>query len=364
MCRQRPLLLLVAVILILQLCTSCRQANDTTYTPVQDIPPTFVNTPNLAPSPTQLPNELAKDYLAKTNEYLQQMEKAKAVQTLEEGIRKLGGSSALGSFELLNKWWDTTLWNAEGGVQRLSETDAKQLCGIAELLCDVDCYLFSNELSAENMFTIFTYFADRYIYLSAEANYSVRRDVMDGYHILVAENNNLDYAENPIIFPPDTVKVMLSDLFGYWRDSLPHEYYAARWNANSFHEYMNEITMEYESNNWGADKYPEFDAMEDGAYFYDPGEPRAPAYALQEYAYLGEDTFYVILNGDGIDGEDFVPKNDFVHLIVKRTDTPFGFTIIAKPQDLHPNREKTLICEGWKLPENMVWVGDEAQWHS
>ena len=75
------------------------------------------------------------------------------------------------------------------------------------------------------------------------------------------------------------------------------------------------------------------------------------------YRYLGDGLYYVVLDGDdsGLPGPEegrtgIIP--DFMHLVVKRSKSMWGFTVVAKLHDAY--EDYSLLKESWTLPEDMT----------
>jgi tetratricopeptide (TPR) repeat protein len=287
--------------------------------------------------------ECEKAYAQLMQIYVQCKQKDIALQTLETGIAALGGSQAQESEQLMALWWDTMLWNTEGDTQELSSQDRLLLYALADFFSNTECYLLTDELSASGMFAVFEFYADHYIEANPPQEYWA--ELYNQYPVLRPGNED----DELVILLPNTVKKLISDLFGIWREGLPNEYYALAWGAKDYAAYVQEIAK-------GYPEYATFADM-DGAYFYEPSDSESPKYLLQGYKYLGDDMFYVVLCGDWTtqSDEEFKWIDGLVHLVVKRADTGFGFTLLAKPQDLFAEGNRSLIQPGWSKPALTPW---------
>jgi hypothetical protein len=289
--------------------------------------------PMLSPEITSEESKTPSHYIEQAEELLAHNQKERALQILKEGIFALGGSQAPESAALMALWWNTMLWNAEGEEQELTAEDMASINEMVGLISHTDCYLLKDELSVKEMFSLFKLYA---------YHWWAEFDKNDNEYLVLYPDSEW---HELIVLPPDTVREMIGDVFGVWRDDLAEEYYAN--NAEELQEVMED--------------YPEYVAYADmkGAYFYEPGDPDYLSTLVQGYEYLGDDIFYVVfyydctskvdMFGEQIEEGDWI--ENFVHVIVKRANNRFGFTVLAKPQDRRLDGISTLIQSGWKQIE-------------
>jgi hypothetical protein len=323
----------------------------------------------LSPEIISEENKTPNHYIEQAEKLLAHNQKDRALQILKEGIFALGGSQAPESAELMALWWDTMLWNPENDSQALTAEEQENIFDIAELLSGTRCYLQSNELPARSLFQVF-----KYIHWDVTAEKS--EAIANAYPFY--SPNDARYADL-LVFPLDTVERFIRDLFGVRRENLVQEYYMDRFGRSDYAQFiaaeyfLNPIYTKADVDYWDALNYMEVletemkenteyiesvdFPYEENTYYLAAGDPEAPKYWLQGYQYLGDNMYYVILYGDYItkDEEDINLVDGLVHLIVKRSDTPLGFTAIAKPQDLFAEGNRSLIQPGWSKPALTLW---------
>lgn len=104
----------------------------------------------------------------------------------------------------------------------------------------------------------------------------------------------------------------------------------------------------------------------DGTFVVDGSDLIYHELLVSGYRYLGGDgLYYVVLDGDdsGLPGPEegligIIPN--FMHLIVRRSDSKWGFTVVAKLHDAY--KDTTLLKEGRTVPEDMTLLANTRRY--
>ena len=87
-----------------------------------------------------------------------------------------------------------------------------------------------------------------------------------------------------------------------------------------------------------------------GMYYFEQGDYYASEKSVNEYYYLGNDTYIVAF--DGIDSEACEVVSNIAYYIVKRATTPLGFMVISKLKDVFDED----LFDAITMPEGFVSV--------
>jgi hypothetical protein len=305
--------------------------------------------------------------LNEAKKYIANGEKNEALQILEYGITSLRASEAPQSAELMALWWDTVLWNAEGGVQELTTEDKELLYDIAAFTDGKPCFLLPQELHVEQLLWSIRIYSYKYVATYRPSKH--KAELNKKYPMTVPTDEEGSIA----IVPADTVRQFVGDLYGIWRENLAKEFYQEfsleHFGTTNYKDYVkvycymdgwevSELTDKDREYLQSFSEYANFRYIDDTYCYYagSENEPETRNYYLQGYKYLGDDVFYIVFSDYGGDVQEPIDVHDgSMHLIVQRADTAFGFMVIAKPQDLFAEGNRSLIQPGWSKPALTLW---------
>ncbi|MDR0840572.1 MAG: hypothetical protein LBN26_04200 [Christensenellaceae bacterium] len=280
-------------------------------------------------------------YIEQAEEFLAHNQKERALQILKEGIFALGGSQAPESAEVLDQWWETLITDAHDDKRAiLTEKELEQATYIANISgWGGYSFFFAEEAFPNKLLS----------YIAAYYNDCYFLDVRDlsantAYPIFEKEN---DF----VVVSADVVERLTCDLFQIDTTGIVEkgQEEARQWYTDWDVEQKN-----LAEDNPGYEKY--INRVDVDIYFqnferWDDGDP---IYFIEDYAYLGNDMFFVanysVSNGRYDDEPDKIVEKSS-RLIIKRSDNEFGFAIVSAPK----------IKDGWGLPNNMVMVTDMPQ---
>ena len=200
----------------------------------------------------------------------------------------------------------------------LSAGDIKNLNALAGLSLPIDPYLRTDELSKEQILSLICLYYQNALYYDDETNtYVLRTDIPyapDGY-------GKLDWQTCPYI---SAAKAQ-----AFVRDALGVEIPDAEADFGD----LNDVVCR------------------NGAYYIPQGDYSDVELRLRAYEYLGDGIFYLSFDGDDSNVAD-APQDkkgsmpDYCRLLVVWSDSPWGFTILAKLKE----GDKTLLPEDFPLP--------------
>lgn len=248
---------------------------------------------------------------------LQLEDKGRALQALEEYLSAFPGKDAPGRRDVGSAWMRAMLWispellEAEEQFPGIPETHALsdvellRLSQLAYIMAGADAYLFPGDLTKEDILSVLdTYYSS-------------------DMHIPARSYRSWERLEPPVSLNAD----------GYLeKDDLRSGYSVSAEKADYFAQSMLGVPIPA-----AADDYENFTGdlrCEHGVYEIMQGDYMAATHLVSYYRYLGEDIFLVLFDADnsGLPGPyeaytGIIP--DAARMLVKRTDSPWGFTIIA-----------------------------------
>ncbi len=160
----------------------------------------------------------------------------------------------------------------------------------------------------------------------------------DSISILYSYYHQAFYAELPS--PPDDI--------GKYQLSLSSK------KASALVRSIINIDISDANANFG-DEEDERIICKDGTYYIWAGDPEYPEYYLSAYQYVGNDTFYLSFDVDDrwMSGAEISKKGiiaDDYRLIVKRSDSEWGFTVLSKLKD----GNETILPDDFPPPKHPI----------
>ncbi len=261
------------------------------------------------------------DLIASIAQCREQGHKQQALDTLEELIRLTNPSGVAFKQELNELWWEIMTDTTNIPQEPLTDAETRDIAAVAYLMHPVDCFFYPSTLPLKDLFSpmFLWYSTDMWIPMYGR----------DGW-----DKSTPDYYQ-PSDIPEDGGYVLTQE-------------HVKRFTRDMF----------------GVELFPFYDDYDDGNVKFNDGmfEVGLSDYIFHDllvsgYRYLGDGLYYVVLDGDdsGLPGAEegragIIP--DFMHLVVKRSHSMWGFTVVAKLHDAFDDH--SLLKENWTLPEDMT----------
>ena len=271
--------------------------------------------------PTIAYSEEQLDPIAFIEQYREQGRKQEALDALQNLIRSTNPSGVALKQELNSLWWEIIADTKNVPQEPLTEAEVRDIAAVAYLMHPVDCFFYANTLPLEERFAPMSlwYSTDMWIPMYGRDGWD--KSTPDYYQpSYITENGGY-------VLTQEHVKRFISDMF----DVALFPFYDDYDDGNvTFHDGMSEVGLT-------------------DCIFHD--------LLVSGYRYLGDGLYYVVLDGDdtSLPGPDegrtgIIP--DFMHLVVKRSASMWGFTVVAKLHDAY--EDTSLLKESWPLPEDMT----------
>jgi len=281
--------------------------------------------------------EKTETYVKLGEIYMRFQEKSKALKVLEAGIISQGGSAAKDSEALLFQWWET-LVDYSGDTIELSSKEIKRLDELVYLVSEGSTFLFAHEASAARLLGAIEMYCSKYLDRS-----EVSAEFLELYPYSYAK-------EYIVVFDEETVNKFILDVYGIARPGISAEYYAdlKKQIGESYDEYLDVLERDYS-------EFALIRNRED-IYYWDPWNPDPPTLQLCEYKYLGDDMYYLIYSGGYLYDESEVIDN-LLHIVVKRSNNYWHFSVVAQLRYRHPYIGETSIRKEWPSIEGTIKAG-------
>lgn len=290
--------------------------------PAQDVvsispPPVSVQSnsfPAMAYSEEQL------DLIAFIEQCRKQGQKQQALLALQDLILSANPSGVAFKQELNNLWWEIIADTKNISQEPLTDAEIRDIAAVAYLMHPVVCFFYANTLPLEERFDPMSlwYSTDMWIPMYGR----------DGWD-----------KSTPNYYPPD---------------------HTTEYGYALTQEQVKQFTFDM----FGVELFPFYDDYDDGNITFHDGTFEVELTDLvyhdllvSGYRYLGDDLYYVVLDGDdtSLPGPDEGRTGiiqDFMHLVIRRSDSKWGFTVVAKLHDAY--EDTPLLKESWTLPEDMA----------
>jgi len=261
-------------------------------------------------------------YLALSKVYLACEGKKEAMHVLLNGVKQAENNDLL-----LDQWWEILLDVQDIENKKLTDKELAQISQLVYLTEFSGCFYSATELSGTRLANSF------YIYFS----YLIKN--VDKETWLWFQNDNLRYKKNEYGY--DERAVLSTDQANSFINGI--------YGIDNFEDYPLD---DPETSYLGDDV-----KLLDGDYYCLVEADYEYAYLpVDSYRYLGDDLFYVVLNGDftelpGSEDRDILIVDDYTHVLVEKTGTKFGFTVLSKLKV-----EDELLRENIILPSDMEKV--------
>jgi hypothetical protein len=230
--------------------------------------------------------------------------------------------------QALNRWWNVLMLENDQEPDGLTKSEMQNISVLAYLVAQTDRFYFAQDLTKNDILTLLAiyYYSDGYFPMYARSDWGQQ----DSRYVYGADS--IDDGQS--LVSASSGNMFTEQMLGI---SIP----------NSDEDYL----------------HPFGDVLcKDGVYYIEQTDYWGRERFVSGYKDLGEGLFYVILNADDSalpdsDADKIGSVSQDTHLVIVRSDSAFGFTVIAKlSQD-----NQSILKEDWQLPNNMVWVADMSQ---
>lgn len=208
--------------------------------------------------------------------------------------------------------------------ESLTDKEKEQLTAMADLAVRMDLCMRTEDLDKrDTLFPLYIYYQDTFFFDEITSSYLVEED-----NIPYAPETGLDIASDFFkVIPAENAEAFIRDALG------------------------KEIPQKDEEYGVWDDLFDNDIVFRDGKYYIRQGDYEALYFRLRAYQPLGDGIYYVSFDGDDsyMAGPPEANKGnmpDYYRLLVARSDSAFGFTILAKLKA----GDNSLLPAGFPLP--------------
>ncbi|MDR1619384.1 MAG: hypothetical protein LBS18_01780 [Clostridiales bacterium] len=246
----------------------------------------------------------ADAYIKLAQDYFDAGDRTHALQTLHTAVTRFAFSYA--DTQKLYRYWWRFMMEGDAETQELTLAETILLDDLATLTLGMDCFFFTDSLAKTALIkplqNYFIYGNDAFLYYPADS---------------------FDSATHTSLVSSQLANRMTYDMFGV---NIP--------GANENLIIEDQVVCQA------------------GTYYLPADYSYEGAAAVYNYAYLGNDTFYLACVSSLTPKQDGDAQNthEYLLLLVRRANTPWGFRVISKLKE----GDATLLEADWAKPANMV----------